>query len=148
VGRIGLAHRAGRAGFDGSIAGLVKGLIQPGCLDILGDIKTALCARNQRQQSLFLVPPRGGTTLIQITSLTNVFSLPNPRGAVTLTPNAQYIISVKCTPVGTATTASGRLAITHNAAGSPLTIPLSYSPENFAHPCSLTRTPFCRLESV
>jgi hypothetical protein len=64
-------------------------------------------------------------TSINIIGATTVFSLPNPHGAVTLAPNTQYTITVKCTPGTTA--ATGSLVISHNAAGTPLTIPLSYS---------------------
>jgi hypothetical protein len=65
-------------------------------------------------------------TSIAITGATAVFSQTNTLGVGTLAPNAQCTISVKCTPPAT-TTAAGSLVITHNAAGSPLTIPLSYS---------------------
>lgn len=64
-------------------------------------------------------------TSITIFGATTVFSLPNPHGAVTLAPNTQYTITVKCTPGTTA--ATGSLEISHNAAGTPMGIPLSYS---------------------
>jgi hypothetical protein len=64
-------------------------------------------------------------TNIAITGATTVFTQTNGCGVGVLAPNAQCTISVKCTPGTTAATAS--LVITHNAAGSPLTIPLSYS---------------------
>jgi hypothetical protein len=64
-------------------------------------------------------------TNIAITGATTVFSQTNGCGIGTLAPNGQCIISVKCTPGSTS--ASGNLVITHNAAGSPLTIPLTYS---------------------
>lgn len=72
-------------------------------------------------------------TNIQITGATTVFTLQSPFAVVTLVTNAQFTVGVKCTP-GTATTASGSLVITHNAAGSPLTIPLSYAFRLFVDP--------------
>ncbi len=64
-------------------------------------------------------------TNIAITGATTVFSQTNGCGVGTLAPNGQCVISVKCAPGTTAV--SGSLVITHNAAGSPLTIPLAYS---------------------
>jgi hypothetical protein len=79
-----------------------------------------------------------GTAPLSITSSivappapVSIFTLASALGSATLAPNAQFIVSVKCTPgttigvVPSVTTAN--LIITHNAPGSPLTIPLSYS---------------------